>query len=102
MYSRTHRYARLGRTLRAALLGSVTLAALPCGVALSQDTAPARAASYNIPPGPLGAALNNFAQQAGVTLSFNSAQVQGLRSNGLRGETNIVSGFSTLLAGTGL
>ncbi|WP_237183092.1 FepA family TonB-dependent siderophore receptor [Roseomonas gilardii] len=102
MYSRTHRYARLGRTLRAALLGSVTLAALPCGVALSQDIAPARAASYNIPPGPLGAALNSFAQQAGVTLSFNSAQVQGLRSNGLRGETNIVSGFSTLLAGTGL
>ena len=98
----SHRHARLRNTLRAALLGSVTLLALPAVPAWSQTNARAGAATYDIPAGPLDKALNSFARQAGVTLSFPPAQVRALRSNGLRGVVSVPTGFSRLLAGTGL
>lgn len=97
-----HRFSRLGSTLRIALLGSVTLFSMPAGTAWSQGNAPARAASYEVPPGPLAGALNSFARQAGITLSFSPAQVEGQQSPGLRGETTVPGAFSRLLAGSGL
>ncbi|MCQ4160516.1 FepA family TonB-dependent siderophore receptor [Roseomonas sp. GC11] len=93
---------RLGWTLRAALLGSVTLLALPAGQALSQTGSSAQVASYDVPAGPLAGALNRFAQQSGITLSFTAAQVAELRSPGLRGQSSIEGGFVRLLSGTGL
>ncbi|MFJ4157424.1 TonB-dependent siderophore receptor [Pseudomonas sp. NPDC089752] len=76
------------------------LIALPC-------CAPAFAAEqqlgrYQIAPGPLGTVLSQFATQAGVTLSFASAQTTGLTSQGLQGEYSIDESLSRLLAGSGL
>lgn len=96
------RSSRLSTTLRAALLGSVTLLALPPLPAQSQTSEATRMAAYTVPAGPLAGALNNFARQAGVTLSFPPAQVAGLQSPGLRGEASVASGFARVLAGTGL
>ena len=97
------RYSRrLGTTLRAALLGSVTLLALPPMPAQSQTSEATRMAAYTVPAGPLASALTNFARQAGVTLSFPPAQVAGMQSPGLRGEASVASGFARVLSGTGL
>lgn len=58
--------------------------------------------SYDIPPGPLGDALNQFARQAGLALSFPPGQVEGKVSSGLRGNHSPQAGLNRLLAGTGL
>ncbi|PHK95268.1 TonB-dependent siderophore receptor [Pseudoroseomonas rhizosphaerae] len=102
MHQIGHRFTRFRGTLRAALLGSVTLLAIPAGPAWSQGGASAQAISYEVPAGPLGSALNSFAQQAGITLSFAPEQVQGRSSPGLRGQSTVDRAFERLLAGSGL
>ncbi|MFB9968921.1 FepA family TonB-dependent siderophore receptor [Pseudoroseomonas cervicalis] len=95
------RTRRTGLTLRAALLCGATLLALPAVQGWAQGAA-AQAASYDVQPGPLGGALNSFARQAGVTLTFSPALVEGRRSPGLRGPSTVPDGFGRLLAGSGL
>ncbi|OPA87388.1 TonB-dependent receptor [Pseudomonas fluorescens] len=68
-----------------------------CGPATAQE-----AARYAIAAGPLGPALNLFAQQAHVALLFDSNTVAGLSTAGLRGDFPINQGFAQLLSGTGL
>jgi len=58
-------------------------------------------ATYNIPAGPLGEALNRFAQQSGVALIVDTAAVKGQRTQGLKGSYGVEDGFRTLLIGTG-
>lgn len=58
--------------------------------------------SYNIAAGPLGEALNLFARQAGVAISFNAAQVRGLNSPGLQGSYDVATGFARLLQDSNL
>jgi len=57
---------------------------------------------YQIAPGPLGAALAEFAALSGITLSTDSAQTRDLSSAGLNGKYTIGEGFSRLLEGSGL
>ena len=64
--------------------------------------AAALAQSYTIPPGPLGPALQRFAAEAGVTLEFEPALVEGKTSAGLTGSPAVEQGFSELLRGSGL
>ncbi|WP_333877729.1 TonB-dependent receptor [Methylobacter sp.] len=59
------------------------------------------AAQYDIPAGPLGEALNRFAQQAGVAISVDASKVQGLRTQGLHGGYSVEEGFNTLLRSNG-
>lgn len=56
---------------------------------------------YNIPAGPLGRVLNQFANQSGVALSFDAAQLRNTQSPGLKGDFTIEQGFAQLLSGTG-
>ncbi len=72
--------------------------------AAAQDTTPnARVQkAYSVPAGSLTAALNRFAQQAGLALSFDPTLAQGKASPGLDGSHDIDGGFAALLAGTGL
>ncbi|MBW7902140.1 MAG: TonB-dependent siderophore receptor [Rhodocyclaceae bacterium] len=91
----------LARALRAALLGlalagPVALLAAPPAQA---QTAPR---SYQIPAGPLDAALTAFAASADITLSFEAAQTRALRTAGLNGEYTPEAGLARLLAGSGL
>lgn len=73
------------------------LATLPVAV-LSQPAA----RPYDIPAGPLAPALTRFAQEAGVALAVDPARLDGLRTNGLRGDHGVDDGFAALLRGTGL
>ncbi|MGJ3439441.1 TonB-dependent receptor [Pseudomonas sp. Je.1.5.c] len=64
--------------------------------------ASAEARVYEIPPSPLSEALARFADQAGVTLTFDTSLTQGRMSSGLVGAYTVESGFSALLAQSGL
>lgn len=56
---------------------------------------------YDIPAGPLGQALNQFALQAGVAIVVDADKVQGVRTPGLQGSFGIAEGFERLLRGSG-
>lgn len=56
---------------------------------------------YDIPAGPLAAALTRFAQQSGVAISVDANEIKPLQSPGLKGSYSIDDGFSKILAGTG-
>lgn len=80
---------------------------LALGGAISALPASALAASeavsqhYQIAAGPLGTALNRFAQQAGVAIVFSAQSVAGLSSPGLNGDYSIDQGFAALLRNSG-
>jgi len=58
--------------------------------------------SFDIPAGPLSAALSGFAKQADITVIFQPHTVQELQSAGLTGSYPAQEGLRRLLAGTGL
>ncbi|AZD08647.1 TonB-dependent ferric achromobactin receptor protein [Pseudomonas chlororaphis] len=58
--------------------------------------------SYQVPAGPLSAALTRFAGLAGVNLSVDPQLVSGRNSSGLSGEYGVEEGFARLLQGSGL
>ncbi|MBV6286693.1 TonB-dependent siderophore receptor [Pseudomonas sp. MAFF 301350] len=93
--------SRLGKAVRAALLGTAMgLACIPAA-ALAQ---PASSVSqqYNIPAGSLDEVLNQFARQAGITLSSTPQMTQGARSPGLHGSYATDQALRQLLEGSGL
>ncbi|NMX66927.1 TonB-dependent siderophore receptor [Pseudomonas sp. WS 5111] len=57
--------------------------------------------AFDIAPGPLGEVLSRYAQAAGTPIAFQSQQVAGLSSAGVRGSYNVVDGFAKVLEGTG-
>jgi outer membrane receptor protein involved in Fe transport len=60
------------------------------------------ARSFDIPPERVGAALNDFARQANVTLLFSSTLVGERRTAGVQGELTVRQALGRLLVGTGL
>ena len=70
-----------------------TATALPSG----EDTR-----VFDISAGPLRPALDRFARAAGVNLSYDAAQVDNARTQGVNGRQGIAAALRTLLAGTGL
>ena len=92
----------LRQAVNAALLGACLTSALP-GTALAQ--APARdsqARTWNIAPGPLASALDQFARQAGISLSYDASSVAGKTSAGLSGAFDSPQALGQLLQGQGL
>lgn len=100
------------RTRLAVYLHAILLA-LSVGMvapAAAQVQAPQQAATgqgaevrrFNVPAGPLDAALGRFARAAGVNLSYDAATVAGVSSKGLTGDFTVSAGLSALLAGSGL
>ncbi|THF65434.1 TonB-dependent siderophore receptor [Pseudothauera nasutitermitis] len=90
-------------------LSLLALAVAHLGIAvpaLAAETASAAKAAvqrtYDIPAGPLEAALNRFGREAGITLGFSTNLTAGLRSPGLRGSHDLAGGLARLLQGTGL
>jgi iron complex outermembrane recepter protein len=57
---------------------------------------------YEIPAGSLSQALNRFAQEAGVTLTFDPQLTASKASKGISGSFSIENGFARLLEGTGV
>lgn len=73
------------------------------GAAQAQTSATAQQRiEFDVPAGPLTAALNRFSQRAGVALSFAPSLAEGKATAGVRGSHTTASGFAALLAGTGL
>ncbi|MFT3664885.1 TonB-dependent siderophore receptor [Piscinibacter sp.] len=97
----------LAAALHGALLGlAIAAAALP-QPARAQAAATALPAgeavkTFNVPAGPLDAALDRFARTAGVNLSYDAALVAGLTTKGLAGDHRVAAALSLLLAGTGI
>jgi len=57
---------------------------------------------FQIPPGYLNDALNQFSQQAKIKLSIDPALLEGKVTHGLEGQFEIKSGLDQLLLGSGL
>ncbi|ETK17986.1 ferripyoverdine receptor [Pseudomonas sp. FH4] len=57
--------------------------------------------AFDIAPGTLGEVLGRYAQAAGTPIVFQSQQVAGLNSAGLRGSYSVAEGFAKVLEGTG-
>lgn len=74
------------------------------GLLPSTAVAQASAATFrfDIPAGPLAAALNRAGATAGVLLSFDPALVADLRTAGLQGSHGFEDALRRLLQGTGL
>ncbi|GAA5232754.1 ferripyoverdine/pyocin S3 receptor FpvA [Verticiella sediminum] len=92
------------------MAGAVWLAlscALSASAAHAAEAAPAAgrgaaAQAFQIPPGPLGPALSQFAGAAGIVLSFDAQLTDGRRTPGLSGRYTVEQGLDALLAGSGL
>ncbi|VVD99824.1 TonB-dependent siderophore receptor [Pandoraea anhela] len=70
--------------------------------AQSDAAARATARSYDIPAGPLDAALTRFGREAGILLTYSPALTTGRLSPGVQGRFDVPGAFGQLLAGTGL
>jgi iron complex outermembrane receptor protein len=92
----------LALLVRGAVLSIAATAMAPnAALAQSQNPAPDRK-QFDVPAGPLEDALNRFSRQAGITLSFAPALVQGRQAAALQGSYSIAQGFGILLADSGL
>ncbi|MET0335032.1 MAG: TonB-dependent siderophore receptor [Rhizobacter sp.] len=75
----------------------------PVALVHAQTEPVAQAArAYDIPPGPLAATLNRFAEQSGIYLAATAELTQGKTSPGLRGSYSVTDALPLLLQGTGL
>ncbi|KVZ05891.1 TonB-dependent siderophore receptor [Burkholderia stagnalis] len=98
------------RGLARRLAGAVLLSALlplPALADADADTTSAAAQrasrrTFDIPAGPLEAALNRFGRDAGILLAFPADLAAGRTSGGLHGRFDVEGGLDRLLAGTGL
>lgn len=84
--------------------GAWLLAALPAAAVQPQTAIEARTElrSFAIGAGPLVQVIAQYANQAGVALSFDAAQIGMRRSPGLQGRYSVTDGFARLLEGTDL
>ncbi len=93
--------ARLRHAIRAALFGTaLSLAAVPQMCAAAETAQVSH--RYAIPAGQLADVLNQFARQAGITLSSTPQLTDGLQSNGLQGQYATDQALRQLLNGSGL
>lgn len=92
----------LGQAISAAVLGvSLGLGALPQPV--RGDERPAtEQRRWDVPAGPLAAALDQFARQGGLNLSYDAASVQGKRTQGVSGALDAAGALGVLLQGSGM
>ncbi len=93
----------LSRAVHGALLGlivgSCTLPALAQSSAAGHSN---QAQQWNIPAGPLPQALDRFAREAGISLSFDAASVANRTTRGVSGSLDTAAALSTLVQGSEL
>lgn len=91
----------LRKAIRATLFGTALgLIAVPQLSVAAETTQMSH--HYAIPAGQLDDVLNQFARQAGITLSSTPQLTQGLQSNGLQGQYPTDQALRQLLNGSGL
>jgi len=90
----------LTRALRASLFGlSLAVVAVPV---MAEQEAATQQQSWDIPAGPLADALDRFARQAGVSLSYAADDVAGRHSPGVQAASDTSEALLMLLGGTGM
>jgi len=57
--------------------------------------------TYNIPGGPLSAALEEYKKQTGVTIDYNASELEGITTAGVKGSHSIKKGLNLILEGSG-
>ncbi|MBC3257813.1 TonB-dependent siderophore receptor [Pseudomonas paralactis] len=93
----------LRHAINATLLGACVAAGALPSTASAQDAGSERQArTWNIAPGPLAGALDQFARQAGISLSYDAGSVAGKSSPGLSGSLAPQQALTRLLQGQGL
>jgi outer membrane receptor for ferric coprogen and ferric-rhodotorulic acid len=93
----------LSRVARAAMLCATAALVFPLAAPLAHAQPAAQAVrAFAIPAGPLAQVVAQFANAAGVALSFDAAQMGPTRSDGLQGDYTVEAGFAKVLAGSGL
>ncbi|SUD77327.1 putative ferrioxamine receptor [Pseudomonas putida] len=90
--------------LRLALAAPLSLCAaaplmLPANLAHAEQPAETR---FDIAPGSLASALNQFSSQAGIYLASSNELAAGKLSQGLQGRYSVAQGLARLLQGSGL
>ncbi|NDY71104.1 TonB-dependent receptor [Desulfobacter hydrogenophilus] len=94
---KSHRHLRFG----AAVLLLMVLAGIPAGV-FAQTVTKTDIKQYNIAPGPLGSALEQFTRRAGINIFYDEALMDGAGTKGLQGSYPVAQGLEALLDGTGI
>lgn len=93
----------LSLALRGALFGlAVGSQALPLLAQAQTPESASQARQWNIPAGPLAPALDLFARQAGVSLSYDASRVANQSTRGVSGSLDASQALSTLLQGSEL
>jgi iron complex outermembrane receptor protein len=82
------------------MLGLLITLGLPVAVMAQGQTSAqeARPVRFDLPAGDLENSLHAFARQAGITLSFDPALVQGRHAAALSGTRGVQDGLAALLA----
>ena len=92
----------IGQAVRTALLGLTLLGVPPAALAQTLIEERSQQQQWDIPSGPLAAALDQFARQAGLSLSYDAANVASMTSPGVGGTLSVQQALLTLLQGSGL
>ncbi|NNA54127.1 TonB-dependent siderophore receptor [Pseudomonas lactis] len=93
----------LRHAIKATLLGACLAAtALPYTAGAQPTGGERQTRTWNIAPGPLAGALDQFARQAGISVSYDAGSVAGKSSDGLSGTLEPQQALSRLLQGQGL
>jgi outer membrane receptor for ferric coprogen and ferric-rhodotorulic acid len=90
----------LKRTVQAAVLGAcLSGGGLPSAVLADTPAVDNQARDWHIAPGALANALDQFARQAGISLSYDATSVAGKSSTGLTGNLDREQALNQLLRG---
>lgn len=92
----------LQRAVRGALLGLALSAAAAPLVGAAAPAATQQVQRWNIPAGPLDAALEQMARQGGLNLSYDAASLQGKTTAGVSGSHDNAQALALLLQGSGV
>lgn len=99
-----HRQNKLAIAMNSALIcfGVATITLSGVAVAQSNIDSSASIQTYKIPSGSLKDALDRFAKQEGIKLSYDNAEIKGKTTKGLNGNYTIQDGLNRLLIGSEL
>lgn len=86
----------LSMAIRHSLLAATVLSASISTVSVFAGTASIQ--NVQIASGPLAQVVNQFAEQAGILLTYDAKLLEGKQSAGLKGSYNLDTGFITLLS----
>lgn len=93
----------LNQSIKAGIIATVVItAALPLTTLIAAEATVSQQQTFQIPAGPLSQSLNQFASQAGITLSFDPDLVRGQQTETLSGQYSVEQGLNKLLAGKSL